>query len=255
MIRRAWRKLQNVALRNWLGTVTHVSTQEPAAALTFDDGPHPEFTPRLLEILARHQVKATFFVVGKSAQQYPELLRQMAEAGHAIGNHTWDHPSLPLIDRQERKTQIRACDEVIASYGQRLFRPPFGHLNLAARFDLFRLGYQVVTWNLMAVDWLDHDASWLVGRLQEKIRPGSIVLLHDALYQVPEKRFADRTTTLEAVDLLLHHLGDVYRFVTVPELFTFGKPARRVWTRKADVQWLNELRDAEGQPARRYVPS
>ncbi|MCP4417268.1 MAG: polysaccharide deacetylase family protein [Chloroflexi bacterium] len=255
MIKRVWRKLQNVSLRSWLGTVTHVSTQENVAALTFDDGPHPEFTPQLLEILARHQAQATFFVVGQSAKQHPELLHQMAAAGHAIGNHTWDHPSLPLISRRERKTQIRACDELVASYGHCLFRPPFGHLNLAARFDLFRLGYQVVTWNLKGIDWLDHDSAWLVARLTQEIRPGSIILLHDALYQFPEKRFANRTPTLEAVDTLLQQLKGTYRFVTVPELLKFGKPAQRVWIRRADTQWLNKLQDAEGHAARQYVPS
>lgn len=255
MIKRILKKAQNIALRGWLGAVTHVATQEKVAALTFDDGPHPQFTPRLLEILAYHQAQATFFVVGKSAQQQSELLRQMADAGHAIGNHTWDHPSLPLITRQERQTQIRACDEVIPSYGQRLFRPPFGHLNLAARFDLFKLGYQVVTWNLMGIDWLDHDATWLVARLTQEIRPGSIILLHDALYQFPEKRFADRTSTLEAVDALLHQLKGIYRFVTIPELLKCGKPVQRVWTQKADAQWLNKLQESEGQMARQYAPS
>ncbi len=255
MIKRILKKAQNVALRSWLGTVTHVATQEKVAALTFDDGPHPEFTPRLLKILERHQAKATFFVVGKSAQQYPELLHQMASAGHAIGNHTWDHSSLPLIRGQERRAQIRACSDVLAPYGQRLFRPPFGHQNLASRIDLFLLGYQVITWNLMGIDWLDHDAAWLVTRLNQEIRSGSIILLHDALYQFPEKRFADRTPTLEAVDMLLEQLGDTYRFVTIPALLKYGKPKRRMWSRKANANWLNELQESEGRAARQYTPS
>lgn len=255
MIKRAWRKLRNVTLRPWLGTITHVATQENVVALTFDDGPNPEVTPRLLEILDRHQAKATFFVVGESAKDQPQLLRQMAEAGHAIGNHTWDHISLPLVTSQERQDQIRACKEAITPYGQPLFRPPFGHLNLAARVDLFRLGYQVITWNLMGIDWLDHDADWLVARLTQEIRPGSIILLHDRLYQFPEKRFADRTPTLEAVDTVLQQLTGKYRFVTVPKLLQYGKPVRRIWTRKADATWLNGLQGADGRSTRQYSPA
>src|SRR6516225_1136210 len=83
-------------LRNVTGTVSHVLTPEPVAALTFDDGTHPQFTPRLLQILERHKAHATFFMVGELAQKHPELVRQVAQARHAIGNHSWDHPSFPI---------------------------------------------------------------------------------------------------------------------------------------------------------------
>lgn len=107
-----------------LGTITRAITQQPVVSLTFDDGPHPDFTPQLLEILERHQARATFFVVGEAAHRQPELLQQLALAGHVIGNHTWDHPSLPRLTGTERRQQILRCKEVIAPYDRGLFSSP-----------------------------------------------------------------------------------------------------------------------------------
>jgi peptidoglycan/xylan/chitin deacetylase (PgdA/CDA1 family) len=142
-----------------------VRTWDPVAALTFDDGPDPQRTPRILDILERYRARATFFMVGEAVQWYPELVRQVAQTGHAIGNHFWDHPSFPLITGRERRAQLRACAKAIAPYGQRVFRPPYGHQSVASRLDALWLGYQVVTWNVLAYDWLDHDADWMANRL------------------------------------------------------------------------------------------
>jgi peptidoglycan/xylan/chitin deacetylase (PgdA/CDA1 family) len=106
-----------------LETITHVPTQEPVAALTFDDGPRPECTPRLLDLLKRDRVHATSLMLGEAAKKYPDVVRQVA-GGHAIGNRSWDHWSFPLIRWRERPAQLRACASAIAPYGgQRLFRP------------------------------------------------------------------------------------------------------------------------------------
>lgn len=246
------RQLLGAVARRLIGTITRVSTQEAVAALTFDDGPHPEFTPRLLDILKKHQAQATFFMIGQVAQQYPEIVRQVAQAGHAIGNHTWDHPSLPLISRRERWRQIRACARVIAPYGQRLLRPPYGHESMASRLDALWLGYRVVTWNVLAYDWLDRDARWMADHLMKRIKPGSIVLLHDALYHTLEPEYADREPMLETVDMLLTQLGSRFRFVTVPELLRHGRPHRRIYRGKVDLAWLNQLQGQE-EEARRYI--
>jgi peptidoglycan/xylan/chitin deacetylase (PgdA/CDA1 family) len=237
-----------------MGTVTHVTTQDPVVALTFDDGPHPESTPRLLDILEKHGAHATFFMVGEAAQRHPDIVRRVAEAGHAIGNHSWDHSSLPLLSGKERRAQIRACEKALAPYGQRLFRPPYGHQSLASRLDALGLGYQVVTWSVTASDWQDRDAQWITDRLTDETSPGDIVLFHDALYTYVEKRYTDREPTLQAVDLLLECLGERFRFVTVPELLRSGEPQRRNWYQEADVDWLNRLGGAFGEP-RRYVRS
>lgn len=153
-----------------MGTITHVATEEAVVALTFDDGPHPEYTPYLLDILEKHLAQATFFMIGKMAQRFPKLVERVVNTGHTIGNHSWDHPSFPHITARERRAQIRTCDKAIAPYGQRIFRPPSGHQSLASRFDALLLGYQVVTWNIVAQDWLDHDANWLVNQALRQIK-------------------------------------------------------------------------------------
>lgn len=230
------------------GTITHFAAKETVAALTFDDGPHPEFTPRLLDVLEHHQVHATFFMVGEMAQRYPDLVRRVAQAGHAIGNHTWDHPSMPLIGSRERRAQIQACARAVTPFGSRLFRPPYGNQNLASRLDARWLGYDVVTWNLHAEDWLDHKAEWMADRLCQQIKPGSIILLHDALYKTGELHYADRTPTIDAVSMLLERQGNKFRFVTVPELFQYGPPRRQIWHRQADLDWLNGLARPVDEP-------
>jgi len=215
-----------------------VSTQEPVVALTLDDGPHPEFTPRLLDILEKYQARATFFMVGEAAEQHPDIVRQVAQAGHAIGNHSWDHSSLPLLSGKERRAQIRACEKALAPYGQRLFRPPYGHQSMASRLDALWLGYQVITWNLVARDWLDHSANWMVNQLANELEPGSVVLFHDALYTYTDERYVDREPMLEAVNVLLERFGDRFRFIAIPDLLRHGYPQRRNLFQRDNPDWL-----------------
>ena len=147
------------AIRRMLGSLTSVITKEKVVALTFDDGPHPEYTPRVIEILARHQARATFFMVGQAAQRYPDLVRKIGEAGHAIGGHSWDHSSFRRLTGRQRRRQMRACEQVLAPYGQPLFRPPYGEQSVAARIDAFWMGYEVVGWTANSGDWYEADAS------------------------------------------------------------------------------------------------
>ncbi len=224
-----------------IGTITHVKTKEAVVALTFDDGPHPDFTPRLLEILEKHHAHATFFLVGESAKKYPELVEEIVRAGHSIGNHSWGHPSFPLISGRARRWQLRACEEAVAPHGQKLFRPPFGHQTIASRLDALLCGYKVIAWNVVGVDWLDHDAETVMDRILKQISPGSIILLHDALYLTRQPTYASREATLNAVDLLLEDQQHQYRFLTVPELLERGRPQQTLWLQVADKSWLNSL--------------
>jgi peptidoglycan/xylan/chitin deacetylase (PgdA/CDA1 family) len=251
--KRKLRKLFSIKKRI-LGTITHVITHEPIVALTFDDGPHPTYTPRLLDILEKHQAHATFFVVGEMAQKHSLLIQNTSLAGHEIGNHSWDHPSFPEITRSERWKQIQACTQTLAPFGQRLFRPPYGDQNGASRFDALLLGQKVITWNIVAMDWLDHNADWLFERLASRIQPGCIVLLHDGLYHTTKINFVDREPMLQAVDMLLERFSHSYRFVTVSELLRKGRPAQRKWQKKSEIDWLNQLVGRDGNPVRRYVP-
>jgi peptidoglycan/xylan/chitin deacetylase (PgdA/CDA1 family) len=214
-------------VRKWLLSVTtHVVTDNPVASLTFDDGPHPEFTPRLLQILKRHGASATFFMIGEKAHRHPDIVRCVAEAGHAIGNHSWNHVSFPSLDGARRREQIRACANVIKPCGDRLFRPPYGHLNARSRLDIVLLGHKVVGWNIDARDWDRRDGGLIAQNLLARTQAGSIILLHDG---TADEANTDRAATLEAVQLFLQGIGNRLRFVTVPQLFQQGVPQRQEW--------------------------
>jgi peptidoglycan/xylan/chitin deacetylase (PgdA/CDA1 family) len=247
----AYRALRVVPLFA-VGTITNVSTSSPVAALTFDDGPDPIFTPRLLEVLQKHRTKATFFMVGKAAERHPDIVREVAVAGHAIGNHSWDHPSFPLITGRERRAQIQACEKVLAPYGAKLFRPPYGDQSLLSRLEASWLGYRVIMYSLTAVDWLDHDADWMKNRVMSRIQNGSIILFHDSLFQYRDSRYADRAPMLNAVDTLLKELDGRFAFVTVPELLSKGRAQMAYWTKITDINILNERSGPYGEP-RRYA--
>src|ERR1700730_7924443 len=195
------RKFGGMAARSIIGTVTNGVTTDPVAAITFDDGPHPSFTPRIIEILRAHRAYATFFMIGEAAQRYPDLVRQVAQAGHAIGNHSWDHPCFPSLSGRERRKQITDCRRAIAPYGCQLFRPPYGDQNLASRLDALWMRYQVVTWSIDTKDWLNHTPEGIVDKVLAEIQPGCIILFHDGSERRGDPSL-DRTRTLRAVSLL-----------------------------------------------------
>jgi len=235
----------------FLGTLVRVDTEVPAVALTFDDGPNPDATPRLLDLFAAHDARATFFMVGKSVRRHRALAERVAAEGHSLGNHTWDHQSMPLLGRRGRQAQLQWCQEALdgvqdppgptaESAGRpRLFRPPWGHQTLSSRLDAARLGFRVIAWDVMAEDWRGDDADTLTERMEERIRPGSIVVLHDALYATDAEEHRDREPVIEAVARLLERLGDRYRFVTVPELMTLGRPRFWHWYKPSNLDWLH----------------
>lgn len=225
-----------------LGTLVRVATDQPAVALTFDDGPHPDDTPPLLELLASHGARATFFLVGSSARRWPELVARLAAEGHAVGNHTWDHPSLPLLKGAYRRRQLQWCAEALGAHGSGLFRPPYGEQTLASRLDVLRCRHRPVCWDVNAEDWRDDPPEQVVARVMRRLRRGSIVLLHDTLHDAPEPRWRDRGPSRAAVAMLLDQLGDRYRFVTVPELLRLGRPVRWHWYRRPRLEWLDRVR-------------
>lgn len=207
-----------------LGSIVRVATREPAIALTFDDGPHPEDTPRVLDVLERHGARGTFFMVGKNAHRYPEVVARAAAAGHTVANHSWDHSSFRRIDGTYRRAQIRWCAEALAPHGAKLFRPPYGEQSVASRLDALRSGHRVIWGDVIAEDWRDDPADVLLKRVMRRLRRGSIALFHDTLYTTTHERFRDRTPLVEALDTLLGRLSGEHRFVTVPELLSLGRP-------------------------------
>jgi peptidoglycan/xylan/chitin deacetylase (PgdA/CDA1 family) len=170
-------------------------------------------------------------MLGEAARKHPELVKQVAEAKHAIGNHSDSHLSFQQIGRRKRRKQLLECKKAIAPYGSRLFRPPHGHQSIASRFDALMLRYKVVTWNVAVQDWASQDADWLAGQLGDQIQPGSIILLHDALRIAVDERYKNRNPMLEALDRFLEKSNGQYSFVTLPELFKRGRPVKENWYR------------------------
>lgn len=229
------------AERALLPTVTGVATAAPAVALTFDDGPHPDTTPRILALLEEHGARATFFVVGSQARRHPELLERIARGGHALGSHTLDHPSLPRLPGRERRRQIAEGAAALGPHTTDLFRPPFGHQSLASRLDAARLGCRVITWTGHCRDWVCQDPGELAVALRRQVVPGAIVLLHDALFVSEAPGLADRTALLAALREVLAATRGEYRYVTVPELLRLGRPVRASWRKRASEEWLDSL--------------
>jgi peptidoglycan/xylan/chitin deacetylase (PgdA/CDA1 family) len=236
--RRLRRKVLRLMGHSVLGTITHVETTHPVAALTFDDGPHPASTPRVLDLLARHNAKATFFVLGQHAARHPDLLKRIAGAGHAIANHSFDHARFPELGHRGRFAQIKACEHAIAPFGRKLFRPPRGLQSVSSRVDALLLGYQVVTWNVAARDWEHRDPAWTLDRLESDVKPGGIVLLHDVLFDADCAAATDREPMLAALDAFLTRNRPGLSYVTVPDLLACGKPHRASWFIRSDADWL-----------------
>lgn len=180
-------------------------------ALTFDDGPHPNYTPKLLQILGRSQVPATFFVVGERAEEYPDLIRAEAAAGDEIGNHTYDHVSLVKIPPGYVATEIGACGNVIKSItGQTptLFRPPGGEYNEDVVRQAQALGYRMILYSDDPGDYADPGTGLIETRTLDTIQDGGIILLHDGSDQ-----------TLTVLSTLIRRLeARGFRFVTVTRL-------------------------------------
>ena len=223
-----------------LGVTIGVRTREPVVALTFDDGPHPQDTPAMLEVLGRHGARGTFFFLGKPASRQPELVARVAAAGHAIGSHGWDHTSFALATARHRRAQLRWTADALRPHAAALFRPPYGEITPAGRLDALRCGHRVVCWDALAEDWRSDPPELLVDRVLRRLRPGSIVLLHDTLATAIAEEDRDRSAVRAAVAMLIDRLSG-YRFVTVPELLRLGPPVRWHWIQRARLDWHRQL--------------
>ena len=190
-------------------------------ALTFDDGPNPAWTPQLLEILARHRVKSTFFLIGRFAQHEPALVRSIAEAGHLIGNHSWTHPNLALTAAsrvREELTRTKRTLEQITGKPVRFFRPPFGSRRPYVLRTARELGMAPVMWNAMTSDWSERSSDRIAERLTRKIENNqgrgfaSNIVLHDGGHVALN---TDRGPSVAAAEKLLARYSQSHNFLTV----------------------------------------
>jgi peptidoglycan/xylan/chitin deacetylase (PgdA/CDA1 family) len=152
--------------------------------LTFDDGPHGANTPKVLDTLAAHGITATFFIVGRQAAAYPQIVRRIAREGHRIGNHTYNHPDLRKISRAKVRDEIAKTESHVAPYmkGRKLLRPPYGAHNADVDDVVASLGYRLVLWNIDPQDWNKayRPTKWMdLAMSQIRARSHAVVLAHD----------------------------------------------------------------------------
>lgn len=177
-------------------------------ALTFDDGPDPTLTPQLLAILAAEDVRATFFLVGRSVEAHPEIARAIASTGHELGNHSWSHAVLPRLSRSEIRDELEQTDMAIAAATgifPAVVRPPFGAVDGGVVEAAER---PVILWTFATFDWLGPSARFIERRVGRLARPGAIILMHDV-----------QSVAIEAIGAVIDELrASGFGFLTVSEM-------------------------------------
>lgn len=177
-------------------------------ALTFDDGPDPKVTRQILETLGKHQAKATFFMLGSRVEYYPDVVNEVMEAGHELGNHTWNHADLTKLSTDKIQKEITSTStmiEKIAGQKPEAFRPPYGAFNNTVRFQT---ELPIVLWDVDTLDWKHRNPDTLLQIIKDQTKDGSIILMHD-IHQ----------STADGLDAVLTYLeSEGYEFVTVAEL-------------------------------------
>lgn len=185
-----------------VGQAPPATEQPPVVYLTFDDGPHPVYTPMVLDVLARYDAKATFYVVGEMVSRYPEVTRRIASEGHSIQAHTWRHDDLTKLTREEFMADSRKVQAVLAETVRRratCLRPPYGSINEQVRGWASEIYLDISMWDVSGLDWTDISAERIAGRVTGGSRADSVVLLHDG--------GGPRRRTVEALATILDDLG------------------------------------------------
>jgi peptidoglycan/xylan/chitin deacetylase (PgdA/CDA1 family) len=202
-----------------------VNTQEKVVALTFDDGPNPEGTPAMLDLLARYNIQATFFLIGNRIEQNPALAQRVWQAGHQVGNHTWSHTLMMFKSPSYLRQEIEKTDAALRGLGhpdEIFFRAPYGMKLLLLPLVLRKMNKKSIIFDSVAWDWSSPGVEKIVNNVMTSIRPGSIILLHEGV--------GNQQETIVAVEEIIKQLmNQGYRFVTVAQLLTYHQP----------VSWLN----------------
>lgn len=198
--------------------VQYVPTSQKLIALTFDDGPLSLTTPDILATLRQKNVRATFFVVGERVEKFPTLLQQEVADGHEIGTHTYSHPELYRLPAHRVKEELAAAEATITLYAPKptLFRPPMGKYSPAVLTLAREYGYTIILWTIDTDDWQPHAPSDIKKVVLKRIKPGSIILLHDGIYP---------SGTPQALGEIIDCLREQgYEFVTISELLRHYHP-------------------------------
>jgi peptidoglycan-N-acetylglucosamine deacetylase len=195
-----------------------VNVDGPYIAMTFDDGPSPETTPRLLDILKQRNIKATFFMIGQNAQANPTIVQRILAEGHEIGNHSWTHPQLSKLSDDKVTEEITKTQTAIKNacgYTPVLLRPPYGAITARQKEWIEKqFGLSVIIWSVDPFDWKRPGASVIEERILAGARPGAIILSHDIHKQ-----------TVDAMPATLDALAAKgFKFVTVSQLIAMNKP-------------------------------
>jgi len=195
-------------------SVRRVKTEEKVVALTFDDGPNPPFTYEILDLLEKHDIKATFFVLGERAHEYPGTVQEIYRAGHELGNHTWSHSVLICRSCQFIRDQIEPTDKLLRDLGYEgpiHFRAPKGLKFINLPRTLAKDNREHILFDAVAWDWSSPGKNKIVKNVMKSVKPGSIILLHDGC--------GTQEQTVPATEIIIEKLKkDGYKFVTISEL-------------------------------------
>lgn len=200
-------------------TYTSCNVDGSVVAMTFDDGPHPKLTPRLLDMLKERNIKATFFVIGKCVAEYPDIAKRIVDEGHEIANHSWSHPQLTKLSPAAFDTEISQTNDAIEkATGVRpvTMRPPYGAINAGLTKRLNEeYGLSVILWSVDPLDWKIRKSDHVSSHIIKNTAPGAIILAHDI-----------HASTVDAMPAALDTLQSKgYKFATVSELIALDRPA------------------------------
>ena len=195
-------------------TYRRVDNMDMKIALTFDDGPHPYYTARILEILNEYDIKATFFFVGQNIENYPEAAEKVYAEGHEIGNHTYTHHRVRSMEHGELLREMNRCDDAIYEideYRTRLFRAPEGAFDGEVETIAKNMDYSIILWSIDTRDWEHLSPDRILENVMKNIKSGDIILMHDYIGR--------NSPTPEALEMMIPALLERgYKFVTVSEL-------------------------------------